>query len=289
VRPVAYQPELRPRTLPELFDLAFILYRAHLGAFLSTIAFSFLGLGAFGLNYMDLGALPFETWLGVFALGMTPPEGPRLRAALGREFFFADGAIFWALASALLGPIAARAYLLGGTQPHDEAGSMIRGDIWLLAILVGLPIVLLRLAGVAYLADLLRFPALLAPHVMILEHQPLGASLRRSWALMRRDLPRTLAVFGVSLALVRLGAAMPFAGLLLLHRAAPEMVLRPGLYLLPLALLVALLVYPAAHIAVTLLYYDLRIRREGLDIALAAGRDGNRELKIKDMRIEDRR
>jgi hypothetical protein len=267
----------RPRTLPELFDLAFAIYRARLGAFLSVIAFSFLGLGAFGLNYLNLGTLPFETWLGVFALGMTPPEGPRLRAAFGREFFFADGAIFWALASALLGPIVARAYLLGDPHPHSETGSMMRGDIWLLAALIGLPIVLLRLAGVAYLADLLRFPALLAPHVMILEGRSLGASLLRGWALIRRDLPRALAVFGLSLALVRLAAAMPFAGLLLLRRVAPELALRPGLYLLPLALLLALLVYPAAQIAVTLLYYDLRVRREGLDIALAAGKAENQE------------
>jgi hypothetical protein len=273
---------LRPRTLPELFDLAFALYRARLGAFLSAIAFSFLGLGAFGLNYLNLGALHFETWLGVFVLGMTPPDGPRLRAAFGREFFFADGAIFWTLASALLGPIAARAYLLGDTHPRSEAGSMMRGDIWLLAALVGLPIVLLRLAGVAYLADLLRFPALLAPLVLILERRSLGASLGRGWALIRRDLPRTLAVFGVSLALVRLAAAMPFAGLLILRRAAPELALRPGLYLLPLALLAALLVYPVAQIAVTLLYYDLRIRREGLDIALVAGATENRDLRTED-------
>ena len=273
--------ELRPRTLGELFDLAFFLYRARLGAFLSAIAFSFLGLGAFGLNYLNLGMLPFETWLGVFALGMTPPDGTRLRAAFGRELFFADGAIFWTLASALLAPIAARAYLLGHSHPHSEAGSMMRGDIWMLAVLIGLPIVLLRLAGVVYLADLLRFPALLAPHVMTLERQPLGASLRRGWALLRRDLPRTLAVFVVSLALVRLAAAMPFAGLLLLRRIAPELALRPGLYLLPLALLVALLVYPAAQIAVTLLYYDLRVRHEGLDIALAAGTTESRELRTE--------
>jgi hypothetical protein len=269
--------ELRPRTLPELFDLAFILYRVRVGAFLSVIAFSFLGLGAFGLNYLSLSTLRFETWLGVFALGQTPPGDAPLRAAVGREFFFADGAIFWALASALLAPIVARAYLLGDTHPHSEAGPMMRGDIWMLAVLIGLPIVLLRLAGVTYLADLLRFPALLAPLVMTLEHQPLGASLRRGWALLRYDLPRSLVVFGVSLALVRLAAAMPFAGVLLLRRAAPELALRPGLYLLPLALLMALLVYPAAHIAVTLLYYDLRVRREGLDIALAAGRAENQE------------
>jgi hypothetical protein len=219
-KPAGQRRELRQRSLPEIFDVAFVLYRARLGAFLSAIAFSFLGLSAFGLNYLDLGMLHFETWLSVFALGMTPPDDQRLRAAFGREFFFADGAIFWTLASALLGPIAARAYLLGDTHPRSEAGSMMRADIWLLAALVGLPIVLLRLAGVAFLADLLRFPALLAPLVMVLEHQPLGTSLVRGWGLIRRDLPRTLAVFGASLALIRLAAAMPFAGLLLLRRAS---------------------------------------------------------------------
>ena len=99
-KPAGQRRELRQRSLPEIFDIAFELYRARLGAFLSAIAFSFLGLSAFGLNYLDLGMLHFETWLSVFALGMTPPDDQRLRAAFGREFFFADGAIFWTLASA---------------------------------------------------------------------------------------------------------------------------------------------------------------------------------------------
>ena len=264
--------ELRPRTLAELFDIAFRIYRAGFRAYLSMIAFSFLGLGAFGLDYLNLDVLHFETWLSIFGLGMTPPSGSRLQAAFGREFFFADGAIFWTLAAALLAPVTARAYLLGETRPLQQAGSMIRWEIWALAALVGMPIILLRLVGVPYLPDLLRFPALCGPHLMVLERYPLRTTLRRSWMLLRGDLPRALAVFGVSLVLVRLAAIMPFAGLFLIYHIVPELAPRPGLYLLPIVLLAELLVYPAAQIAVTLLYYDLRMRREGLDIALAAAR-----------------
>jgi hypothetical protein len=266
------QWELRPRSLAELLDLAFVLYRAGFRIYLSMIAFSLLGLGAFGLDYLNLRTLHFETWLGIFTLGMTPPAGSRLRAAFGREFFFADGAIFWTLAAALLAHTTARTYLFGEIRPQHQVGSMMRWDIWALAALVGLPIILLRLAGVSYLADLLRFPALCAPHLMALEHCSLGVALRRGWAMVRGDLPRALAVFVASLALVRLAATMPFVGLLLLGRILPELAPAPGLYLLPIALLAELLVYPAAQIAVTLLYYDLRIRREGLDIALTAVR-----------------
>jgi len=282
----AYQPDLRPHTLPELLDLAFRLYRTRLRHYLSMIAFLFLGLAAFGLNYLNMGRLSFDTWLGVFALGMAPPPigvsvpgialdtAAQLQAAFGREFFFADGAIFWTIAAALLAPATARAYLFGETRSQHPTGSMMRMGVWGLAVLVSLPIILLRLAGVPYLTDLLRFPVLLAPHIMILERASIGVALRRGWALVRRDLPRSLAMFGVSLALVRLAAAMPFAGLFLIHRAAPELLLPPGRFLLPLALLTELLVYPVAQIAVTLLYYDLRIRREGFDIALAARRRG---------------
>jgi hypothetical protein len=264
--------ELRPRTLAELFDMAFRLYRAGFRVYLSMIAFSFLGLGAFGLDYLDLGTLHFETWLSIFGLGMTPPSGSRLQAAFGREFFFADGAIFWTLAAALLAPATARAYLLGETRPRQQAGSMMRWDIWAMAALVGLPIILLRLVGVPYLADLLRFPALCGPQLMVLEQRPLGMALRRSWAMLRGDLPRALVMFGASLVLVRLAVIMPFAGLLVIYRIVPELAPRPGIYLLPIALLTELLVYPAAQVAVTLLYFDLRVRREGFDIALAAAR-----------------
>jgi hypothetical protein len=52
-----------------------------------------------------------------------------------------------------------------------------------------------------------------------------------------------------------------------MERAAYQPDLRPRT-------LPELLVYPVAQIAVTLLYYDLRVRREGFDIALAARRRG---------------
>jgi hypothetical protein len=53
----AYQPDLRPRTLPELLDLAFRLYRTWFRHYVSMIAFLFFGLGAFGLNYLNMGFL----------------------------------------------------------------------------------------------------------------------------------------------------------------------------------------------------------------------------------------
>src|SRR5207247_325061 len=153
----AYQPDLRPRTLPELLDFAFRLYRTWFRHYVSLIAFLFFGLAAFGMSYLNMGRLSFDTWLRVFALGMAPPPigvsvqgmalntAEQLQAAFGREFFFADGAIFWTIAAALLAPATARAYLLGETRPQHPTGAMMRMGVWGLAVLVSLPIILLRL------------------------------------------------------------------------------------------------------------------------------------------------
>jgi hypothetical protein len=92
--------------------------------------------------------------------------------------------------------------------------------------------------------------------------------------LIWRDVLRILVLLIPSLAIVRLAIASPFIGLTLLNRWALRVpILRSGFLISLCALVAELFICSVTHIAITLLYYDLRIRREGLDIALATSED----------------
>jgi hypothetical protein len=139
-----------------------------------------------------------------------------------------------------------------------------------LALLMGIPVVALRLLGLGPLAELARLPVLFAPHVLAIEKRSLPASLYRGWSLVWRDTPRALVILVPALALIRLAVLAPFTGLPLLNRWMFQFpTLQASWWIGLLALAAELLICSVSQIAITLLYYDLRVRREGLDISLA--------------------
>jgi hypothetical protein len=185
-----------------------------------------------------------------------------------REACFADGAILWSLMATAFAPAVEQAYLRGRVAWREIQWSFFPSLG--LALLIGIPVIGLRLLGLGLLAELARLPVLFAPHVLAIEKRTLAASLCRSWSFVRRDAPRTLVLLVPALALVRLAIFAPFIGLMLFNRR---------IFMFPfgqsrwwfglLALLAELLICSVSQIAITLLYYDLRVRREGLDITLA--------------------
>jgi len=259
--------ELCQRSLPELFDIAFVIYRAHFKIFVVVLALpSFLCL---------LGGIAFlanaDIEEGFMALAFAKPPDrvdPAVAFAFFREACFADGAFIWTLMATAFAPAAAQAYLSGRLVWREVKWAP--GKSVVLALLVSVPVIVLRLLGLGPLAELGRLPTLLAPQVMAIEQTSLIRALWRSWRLIWRDTLRILMLLIPSLAIIRLAIASPFIGLTLLNRWvlwAP--ILRSG-FLIPLCALAAeLFICAVTHIAITLLYYDLRIRREGFDIALA--------------------
>lgn len=268
---IKLQPKLRAQTLADLFDHAFRIYRKQIGTYLMALTFPFLGLTAFGLGYLGFGGSTFSGAFNILVLGdHLPRVGSLLQYALHREILFPDGAVFWTISAALLAPITAHAYLSDPSEQHNNRQAM-RPNVWIMALLVMIPVMALRWMGAGLLSDFARLPALFAPCSMVLEDTPVGTALGRSWGLMKYHLFRVLAVFAPVLLLLRLAAALPFVSLSILnHWILAFPLVQPGTLLPIIAFILELLIYPVVHIIVTLLYYDLRVRREGLDIALAA-------------------
>jgi hypothetical protein len=130
-------------------------------------------------------------------------------------------------------------------------------------------LLVLVLGGISYLWLTSRLA--LAVPVAVLEAASPRAALARSWRLTRGNKARALVAYAALTLLSLLFIVLPTFILLstLGEFGTPEGLVNAVFVILP-ALLSAL-VMPIRVGGLALLYYDLRIRREGLDLALQAG------------------
>ena len=122
---------------------------------------------------------------------------------------------------------------------------------------------------------------LYAAQIVVLEGQGVGASLRRSWSLASQGFGKSLGfvlltnIIGFFLWVGLYALIIGLIGLAASGQDAPSSTESGGeatLFALTLCIMgiSILLVAPINGIGATLLYYDLRVRREGMDIAAAA-------------------
>lgn len=281
---------LRPRSFSELFDAAFLLAREHFRP-LATLS-ALVAVPAIALNVVNvalLGPLPnaatatpnavLQTlpltlvamcwyFVGVAALlhaasdgylGRPVDPGASLRRAVGRA-----GPL---IGSHLLAYLAALAALVVVVLLLVVVGAVISVGLSL-AGLRGAPLgVLTGVFGVAGgVGALAVMAAVLARYVnmsavVMLEDEGAVAALRRSRALGTGHLRRIVGLFAILIVLSIVFSVVAF-GLGALARNAYVSNLVATLFAIPL--------YPLMACVLTALYYDLRIRKEGFDIAHAA-------------------
>lgn len=123
-------------------------------------------------------------------------------------------------------------------------------------VLAGLALLLVPLAVFAGLA--VSTPAL------VIEDIGAGSALQRSWALTRRFRLRTIGLLLLTAILI----GIPFMGVtLIVTMFAGEVAI---LLAQALSILVLLMLTPLIYCVLTLLYYDLRVRKEGFDLQVLA-------------------
>ncbi len=157
------------------------------------------------------------------------------------------------------------ALLLGGAASASD-GALVSG---VLVLLLG---ALLGAAAALFLSTRL----FLAPAVLMLEGQPVGAALRRAWQLSRRGFWRLLGISLLTTVCISVATGVvtfPFQLLAQVIGAAvgPD----SGLFL-PVTLgvtavgtaLVSTVLYPLQSAVTALQYVDQRMRQEGLDVEL---------------------
>jgi hypothetical protein len=237
---------LRPRSATELVDAAFQLLRAHYAPFVMCSA---------------LGYLP---WLVVQLVVFSDPAriaavSPQLSVALGLGIW-----LDFALMAAVIMVCASQAYL---GEPLDVTAAVRQATPRLPLVLVGavLRYASMLLGAFAFLVGALYFAArfFAVTPVIVLERAGIGAAFSRSTALSDGRKWHVLGTLGLATLIfwilvfgVQLAAAVAGGGTIV--QALVGAVL-------------TILVYPVVAIAEALLYYDTRIKHEGLDIELMAG------------------
>lgn len=244
-------PVLRPLSLGEVLDTSFGIYRRLFAPLLVISAVT--------------QAIPLA--LGVFveaAGGMV--QQPAL-AMLG----FGLAIVFGAVGTAASTFLVAETYL-GGSLTTQEAvlrstpflGRLIASSL-LVSLVAGLGLVLLIVPGLILLCGLFITPA-----ALVLEDIA-GATtaMSRSWELSRGYRTKIFgSLMAILLLLVIPGLALGALAVGTSDASTGEATLSVGAMIVQSALQV--LVYPVIYVLTTVLYYDLRVRKEGFDLEMLA-------------------
>jgi hypothetical protein len=283
-------PMIRPMTLAELLDRAIRLYRQNF--------FKFIGI--FAIPYIPLallqGAISIFTttsMVGTAAQNASPEEflfSPASMAAIGGSFFiaFVQFIIVQGVATAALTRAVANNYTGKPVGILDSYRTL--SNSWLKLVLALIIIFILTIVlfiwmlipcvgwfsgpGMIFFISLVVTP-LIAP-IIALENKEVLPSIRRAWDLARSRFwwlvgcALVLAVFGW---LVVSGPVLLINWILQFLATAVELDLQMQLTVTTLiqtlvTIFTSLLYMPLRLTIMTVVYFDLRARSEGLDLAM---------------------
>ncbi|MCH7744918.1 MAG: hypothetical protein IIC84_02465 [Chloroflexi bacterium] len=255
------QETILPRTLGDLLSETFSIYGKHFWRFIGLVALVQLPLSLLGL--IRGGGLATFIVIAVIALLASIIVFGAIMVAVGQQYVSGEIKIRLSyrrgwnriLTLALLTVI-----LLLVLVP---ALVVVSGVFWQISPPIAFVITLL--ASVPFIAHWV-----LAVESVIFEGHKLGGALGRTFNLVREDLWRVYGVF-LAIMLVSIGLAIlitiPFA--FASWVAAPEQAtaLSGAIQFLG-SVVVTIAVPPVAFIGGTLLYYDLRVRKENYDFSI---------------------
>lgn len=291
-------PKLRPLGMGQLLDQAIRLYRRNFLKFIGIIAVVQIPLTLLNLLTSLL------TFGDMFARlqSPAPPQmadpfevlGPRYFAGMGSTcilgiigFVLIQGVATAALTQAVTDHYLGRstsflgAYRKIGRSWLRLVGAMVLAFISSIALFIWLLIPCIGwLTGIGFLTFFwLVITPLLAP-IVVLERQRALHALRRAWDLARRRFWWVMGFVAILFVFNQLLVSGPSLLINLLFQFLTESFLRlenlSTTYVLQtvtqtlLTLITSLIYLPLQQTSITLMYFDLRVRTEGFDLALQA-------------------
>jgi hypothetical protein len=244
---MAVTPALRPLSLGEVLDVSFGLYRSLFAPLLviAVICQSLpMALGVYiglsGVLFVNLGLSLVYGVLAVIlgSLGVAASTFVVSDAYLGRE---TSAVVALHRALALLGRLVVISLLS--------------------SLLIGIGFMLLIVPGVILLSGLV-----LSTVVAVLEAPPSAtAAMGRSWELTRGFRGKVFLTLVVAFLLL-LVPSIALGGVEALMGGGGGV----ALVVVALEAILQILIYPFLYVVMTVLYYDLRVRKEGFDLELLA-------------------
>lgn len=280
-------PELRPLSMGQLLDRAIRLYRHNF--------LKFIGIAA-------VAQLPAALLTMLFSL-LAPSQEAFMNPAIGQpdDFFrlfltaMGTGAVivlvtivFTQLAAAALTRAIADQYLgksIGVVDAYRKVGRSwltLLAAIFLIFLLVIALTIVFIIPCIGWLAAIPGFGAILfltyvvmvlVVPVVILEKRPVSGAILRAWQLARRRFWWVLGFMFILLLFSQIIVTGPTFLIVFLVGGASGMPLEGTFATVVQQLtsfLLSILYYPLQLTCVTLLYFDVRVRTEGFDLALLA-------------------
>jgi hypothetical protein len=290
-------PELRPLSVGQLFDRAFRLYRNNFGLFLGIIAITQIPLAIFQIATSSFFVADFPTAFD--------PVNPDF-GAMGSWFLVIMllvivSSIASTIGTAALTRAVADNYLgksvtiLGSFAKIGRSWWTLLGTLFLAGLVIGaLFIPLFLVALIPCLGGIIFFIGLIAlavsanaglaiiPAIVILEKKRPLKSIERAWAMAKL---RFWWVVGYTFLLGLLSFVIvqgpgEIVSLIFNFGSVSIDPLVATIIQQTLILLLSTIFLPIRHTAITLMYFDLRIRFEGFDLMLLAADD---EVDISDL------
>ncbi|HYV23191.1 MAG TPA: glycerophosphoryl diester phosphodiesterase membrane domain-containing protein [Candidatus Bathyarchaeia archaeon] len=287
---------LRPLGVGDVLDRTFTVYRTKPLLFIGLSAIWYLLLVLF---FIVLAAVIFAGALAAFARQTATPSPEQIAGAVAGIIGFVIVAVIVAILlfsaqSAALVHAAARRYLAKEVTIGESfrAGLSASVRLFIAGLLVFLAIVcvwavLFIVAAITnqFLAYALAFVAaivataylasswLVAPVIVVMEKMGPIAALSRSWRLSAGNRWR---IFGIQVLLVILNVVLSiliggiFGGLAAAGQTQPGQLGVSSVVQTLVNLASTIIWAPVEWIAFTILYYDLRVRKEAFDLQLAA-------------------
>ena len=247
---------LRPRSTTELIDASVQLLRLHYKELVTVNAL------------FTIPVIVASVFLSPYT--PTPGEFYTRNALFGMALLFVIEIVFYSASTAATVVIVSDSYLgrevtIGAAvqRVFDRFGAVL-GVVLLQGLLIGLGftigIILLFIPGFLFLAWYFA-----STNVVMVEGKSATAALARSRELARGSVGRilgTLFLAGFIVGLIQFLIAAVLAAAVSAFRTGTGATLAP--------FILRIFLFPLVNVVITLLYYDLRIRKEGFDLELMA-------------------
>lgn len=280
---------LRPLSIAQIFDRAIALYRRHFWQLVGIVALVQLPLLVVQIIASSLGAQSFRESLQLLDQGQLPPSTQSNVTLLGTALNGLTGLVSLVLVQGLALSVVTQTVAghYTGRAPHSVLAayrevkgawiSVFGGQLILFALIIMaviwwvVPCVgWLTGLGLIYLLGRVIYPLIIP--VVLLEKCPSTMAWRRAWDLARTrfwpllGLSLVLYFFSIFLAAGPAGLLSLLAQLILGNSLESFTTVFQVIFPAVTTLTASLLYYPLEATIFTLLYFDLRIRNEGLDL-----------------------
>ena len=277
-------PAIRPRTAIEIVDASFALFRANF------VTMAIIGLAASVPIAIFMGVLLTAVagggaWMTSFTRDATAWVPLFVAMMAGFLFWMAvvDGAMVFAAAEAYHGARPTPADAIRGA--FSKGFSLVGGNLLRMVIIgagavaIGLAVVFAVNAIGSLLGGVLAFLLVVAGLVLVfhlfartfaitstivIERRTAAEGVSRSFALSK---DATLRIVGIFMLAACVYSVAQFAGSMVVQIVV-GVIMRSPIAAGVLGNVVAMLVYPFLNIALMVLYFDQRVRKEGYDLDL---------------------